>query len=104
MENGMIEIEKSNNTDESLDNKKTRTFGTTKYIGIRPEESELYQVCKVINIDVTFEEALRLHLAIDECVRQMNSYNMHTFAGRNQKMRMSVFLEKKRIVIGKSKL
>ncbi len=43
----------------------------------------------VINIFLTFEEGLKLNLAIDECLRQLNSYNRATKAGKSRGVNLS---------------
>jgi len=52
---------------------KTRefTFGTCAFDGTSPKREALGATTKILNVMLTFEEALKLNLAIDECVRSL---------------------------------
>lgn len=52
-----------------------------------------------INITLSFEEALKLHLGLLQILGKLNSYNRSTTAGRNSAVNLCVFLDSKRITI-----
>jgi len=51
-----------------------------------------------------FEEALKLHLAIGECIRKLNSYNRSTRAGKRTALNLAIHLSKGRVTINEAKL
>jgi hypothetical protein len=61
--------------------KKQFTYGTCAFVRTSP--TQLAPGTKVLNVIVPFEEALKLNLAVHECVSELNSYNRSTKAGRN---------------------
>jgi hypothetical protein len=58
----------------------------------------------MLNIAVLFEEAIKLSLAIDECIRQLNSYNRATRAGKSSAPNLAIHLNKGRITVNETKL
>jgi hypothetical protein len=46
---------------------------------------------RVLNVTVGFEDALKLNLAIDECVRQLNRYNRALHSGRQMGVSLIIF-------------
>ena len=59
---------------------------------------------KVINFTVSFEEALKLSLAVDECVRHLNGYNRSKARGKSAALALIIHLDKKRIRVQEGKL
>ena len=59
---------------------------------------------KVINFTVSFDEALKFSLAVDECVRQLNSYNRSKASGKTAALALIIHLDKKRIRVQEGKL
>ena len=55
-------------------NEKEFTFGTCEYQRTNPPLQDLSKDTSGLNILLSFEEALKLNLAIDECVRKLNKY------------------------------
>lgn len=49
------------------------SFGICDFERTSPPLTALSSDTKVLNIQISFEEALKLSLAIDECVRKLNS-------------------------------
>ena len=84
--------------------KKTSTFGTCAFAIISPSRKELTSKTKVLNIKIPFEEALKLNLAIDECVRELNSYKRSTTAGRRAALNLTILLDEERIAVNEDKL
>ena len=54
-------------------NEKEFTFGTCEYQRTNPPLQDLSKDTSGLNILLSFEEALKLNLAIDECVRKLNN-------------------------------
>jgi hypothetical protein len=88
-------------SDASSDNKSS--FGACSFAKTSP--TALAADTRAINLVVTFEEALKLNLAIDECVRTLGRYNRAKSRGKNAALMMVIHLDKKRIRIleGKAK-
>jgi hypothetical protein len=61
---------------------KTFSFGACEVAGYSPKRENWTKDTKVINIKVGFEEALKLNLALDECIRKLNKYKMSTSEGK----------------------
>lgn len=53
---------------------------------------------------LTLEEALKLNVAIDECVRKLNSYNRAKASGKNAGLMVVIHLDTRRIRILEGKL
>jgi hypothetical protein len=58
---------------------------------------------KVLNIEISFEDALKLHLAIGECIRKLNSYKRSTKAGKRSALNVALHLSKNRVTINEGK-
>lgn len=76
---------------------KTGTFGTCSYERTSP--SSLTPATKVVNIFLSFEEALKLNMAIDEAVRAIGRYNRSTAAGKNAALNVAIHLDQSRISV-----
>jgi hypothetical protein len=59
---------------------------------------------QVLNIAIEFEEALKLHLAIGECIRKLNSYKRSTTAGKRSALNLVVHLSQSQVTINETKL
>ena len=59
---------------------------------------------QVLNIGIAFEEALKLNLAIDECVRKLNSSKRSTTAGKRSGLNLAIYLSRGVITINEAKL
>ena len=84
--------------------RKQFTFGTCAYSKTSPSQETLSPETKVLNIVLSFEEALKLNLAIDECVRQLNSYKRSTVEGRRTALNLTIHFDKGRITVNETKL
>jgi hypothetical protein len=80
------------------------TFGTRGFSKTSPSRTSLSAETRVLNIIVSFDDALKLSIAIDECVRKLNSYNRSFRAGRNAALNFTLHLDKGRITINEGKL
>ena len=77
--------------------KKKFAYGTCGF-------SRIQSSAKSINVVVSFEEALKLSLAIDECCRELNSYDRSRKAGRDAALLLTLFLDSKRIAVNDDKV
>lgn len=81
---------------------KTSQFGACTFGKTSPAELNAENLA--LNVMVSFEEALKLSLAIDECDRKLNSYNRATTDGENAALMMVIHLDKRRIRVLDGKL
>lgn len=59
---------------------------------------------KVLNVVLSFEEGLKFNLALDECLRQLNSYNRATKEGKRAAICLAVKPQMNRIDIVEGKI
>jgi hypothetical protein len=59
---------------------------------------------KIINLKISFPEALKLNLALDECLRKLNRYNMSTEAGKRAAVNLVIHVHVNRIAVAEGKL
>jgi hypothetical protein len=83
---------------------KTFSFGGCTFDSTSPELSALSPKTPMLNVSVSFEEALKLSVAIQECVRKLNTYNRSTADGRRTGLNIAVHLQKSRITVNETKL
>lgn len=57
-----------------------------------------------VNFTISFEEALKLNLAIGECVRKLNTYNHATTCGKSAALALVIHFRKRRIRVMEGKL
>ena len=79
--------------------KKTFSFGTCTFAKTSPTRQTLSPNTRILNVALSFEDGLKLSLAIDECLRKLNSYNRSTTEGRKTGMNLAIHLEQKRITV-----
>lgn len=92
-----------NNMATQKNRSKGFTFGTCAYERTSPPRDNLSTATKVLNIVVPFEEALKLSLAVDECLRRLNSYKMSTIEGKRAAMNLTIYFNLKRIGVNETK-
>jgi hypothetical protein len=74
---------------------KTSSFGACTFDAMSPPR--LTADTKAMNLVIPFDEALKLNLAIDECIRKLNRYNRATTEGKGAALMMIVHFDKGRI-------
>ena len=84
--------------------KKTFSFGGCSFCNTSPKRLALNPDTKILNVMMTFEEALKLNLAIDECVRRLNSYKRSTKSGRSAGLNLAIHLEAGRVTVNEERL
>ncbi len=78
------------------------SFGACYFSKMSP--GELSNSTTTVNFKLSFEDALKLNLAIDECVRKLNGYNRAKTRGKNAALVIVCHLDKRRIRIVEGKL
>ena len=58
----------------------------------------------ILNITISFEDSLKLNLAISECLRKLNSYKRSTKEGKRSALNLAVHLDKNRVTVNEGKL
>ena len=81
-----------------------KTFGGCDIDSVSPELATLTADTKILNVRISFEEALKLHLSIGECISKLNSYNRGTKAGRRTSLNLAIHLPKRRLTVLQDKL
>ncbi len=89
---------------DKSENQKEFTFGTCEYSYTSPERSQISPSTSVLNVVIPFEDALKLNLAIDECVRKLNRYKKSTTEGRRVALNLAIFLNQGRVSVNETKL
>jgi hypothetical protein len=79
-----------------------KSFGTCYSTRIQPTPGE--GVPKNMVITISFEEALKLHLAIGQALAKLNSYNRSTKAGRRSAVKIGLYAHDNYITVEEGKL
>ena len=79
------------------------SFGGCDFGRTSPQLNTLSPQTKMLNIEISFEEALKLHLAVEECIRRLNSYNRSTTAGKRSALNIAIHLSKNRITVNETR-
>jgi hypothetical protein len=74
---------------------KKAQFGACNFARHSPEA--LSVTTPAVNLVISFEDALKLNLAVDECVHQLGRFNRATAAGKNSGLMLVIHFDKKRI-------
>lgn len=90
--------------DEKSSNEKQFTFGTCEYQRSAPPREDITKETSALNIFLSFEEALKLNIAVDECVRKLNKYKRSTKDGKRAALNITVYLSQNRIAVNEGKL
>ena len=80
---------------------KSKSFGSCAVAQMRPE---MGIKSKVINVIVPFHEPLKLNLALDECLRKLNKYNLSTREGKRAAVNLVIHAYHKRIAVMEDKV
>ncbi len=80
---------------------KKETFGGCDIDHIRPAPTE--GIPPALNIVVSFEDALKLHLSLGQALARLNGYNRSTSAGRRSAVNLCVFPGKGRITVNQGR-
>ena len=83
---------------------KTFSFGGGSFCNTSPKRVALTAETKILNVMMTFEEALKLNLAIDECIHKLNSYKRSTKSGKSARLNLAIHLEAGRVTVNEERL
>lgn len=78
---------------------KTFSFGSCEFVKTSPSTNKLSPALKKLNIVIPFEEALKLNLAMDECIRKLNKYKRSTTKGKAAAVNLVVHFDLGRLSI-----
>lgn len=78
------------------------TFGGADVADLRPEPGP--GVPLAMNIVISFEEALKLHLSIGQALAKLNSYNRSTTDGRRSAVNLCLYPHKRRVTVVETKI
>lgn len=84
--------------------RKTFSFGGCEFGKVSPPLPSLSDQTAILNVTLSFEDSLKLSLAIDECIRKLNSYNRSTAEGRRSALNIAIHLSKGRITVNEGSL
>jgi hypothetical protein len=71
--------------------------GASRFTRVSPDVA--LQGVKSLNIEVPFDEALKLSLALDACLHALNRYNRSTTKGRAMGLLLSVKMDNSSIAV-----
>lgn len=77
------------------------TFGTAQIASVSPTPDE---TAKPLNLTISFEEALKLHLSLGQALAKLNSYDRSDRQGKRTAVKLLVHLPKQRIMVNEGKL
>jgi len=81
--------------------------GGAKFERVLPDISDAQTVIggvKSVNLELTFEEALKLSLALTSCLHELNRYNRGRTAGKEMGMLLSIKIENASIAVIEKKI
>ncbi len=82
--------------------KTKKSFGGCTFEGTSPKIAALSSRTPKLNLWMSFEEALKFSLAVQECARKLNSYHRGTRAGKQTGLNMTVHLDMGRITVNET--
>jgi len=83
---------------------KAVSYGACAIAGYSPKREKFTSNTKIVNIAVKFEEALKLNLALDECIRKLNKYKRNTIAGKRAAVNLVLHLGGHRLAVAEGKI
>jgi len=81
---------------------KTFSFGSCEFAKLSPPRDNLSPNVKKLNVSIPFEEALKLNLAIDECIRKLNKYKRSTTKGKKASVNIVIHFDVKRVSVNEN--
>ena len=77
--------------------KTKKSFGSVQIDRFSPPLSD--GLPKAINVHISFEEAMRLHLGLGQVLAKLNSYDRSTKAGKRSAVNLCLYTQTERITI-----
>jgi hypothetical protein len=72
-------------------------YGGCNFTGASPDLYE--RGIKSLNLEIPFEDALKLSLAVQACLQSLNRYNRGTAVGRSMGMLLSIKMDNSSVTI-----
>ena len=82
--------------------KTKQTFGRADVAQIRPAQGD--DAPTAMNIIISFEEALKLHLSLGQALAKLNGYNRSTTKGKQSAVNLCLYPHKRRITVNEAQL
>lgn len=82
--------------------KRKSTFGSSYIDHFSPALPE--GTPKAINVTLSFEEALKLHLSLGQLLGHLNGYNRSTSDGKRMAVNLCVYTQQKRVAVVEGKI
>jgi hypothetical protein len=82
--------------------KTKQTFGSLEVVRLSPKPKD--DGPQVVNIIISFEEALKLHLGLGQALGKLNSYNRATSAGKRSAINLGLHVKLMRITVNEAQL
>lgn len=80
------------------------SFGSCALERLSPPAEKVSGQTKILNVKLTLEEALKLNLAIDECIRKIHRYKGSSNVGRRALVNIALHIQKKRISVNEDQI
>ncbi|WP_437186793.1 hypothetical protein SH668x_000155 [Planctomicrobium sp. SH668] len=74
-----------------------KSFGSVRVDHFSPKVPD--GMPKALNVHISFEEAMRLHLGLGQALAKLNSYDRSTKEGKKSAVNLCVYLQAGRITI-----
>ncbi len=74
-------------------------FGYCKYNSTSPSQADLRSKTKVLNVYLSFEDALKLNFAMQKCLLQLASSNHRGGKGKSKGLSLAVCLGRPAIMV-----
>jgi len=84
--------------------KNTFTYGSAGVDHISPSPEKITEKTKAINVVLSYEEALKLHMALQNGLLELVKLNRATKAGKAAGINLCVFLESSRLAVNPVKI
>lgn len=82
--------------------KTKKSFGTLDVATVSPDWGDDFPIS--LNMVVSFEEALKLHLSLGQALAKLNSYNRSTAAGKASAVNICFHTRTMRLTVSETKL
>ncbi|HQU92396.1 MAG TPA: hypothetical protein PLK77_08875 [Pyrinomonadaceae bacterium] len=79
-----------------------KSFGTLDVESVSPDYGDDYPIS--INMKITFEEALKLHLSLGQALAKLNSYDRSTVGGKNSAVNLCFHTRTRRLTVNEVQL
>lgn len=82
--------------------KTKKSFGTLDVAAVSPDWGDDFPIS--LNMIVSFEEALKLHLSLGQALAKLNTYNRSTAAGKNSAVNLCFHTRTMRLAVNEAQL